>query len=862
MVVASERGGAWGWRWPLALGLSTLSGFAGLGYQIVWTQQSALWLGHEAPAVLAVITAFFAGLSLGALWLSARIERSARPGRWYSACEATLGLWALLAGALLPRGSDMLVALIGAQPAPLLQWSMSFAGVLLLLLPATTAMGATLPAMQRALALHLPAAAIVAPLYAANTAGAVLGVLAVSFWSIPHWGLARSLWICAALSLCCALIWMLATPAPAASARVHPPAARGAPAAPPWPWRLAVTGLLGIGFEVLVVRVLSQLAEDTVYTFALLLTVYLLGTAGGAAFYRRLDARRPDQLGDRLFAALAAACLAGTASLWFAADLQRWLIGALGQRMAAAILVEAALAVIAFAPATFVMGAVFSHLAQQAVRGGRSFGLALGVNTLGCAAAPCLFGLLALPALGPKRALLLVALAYLALGTRRLWRSPTAWATVAVSLLVALFAPPLAFVDVPFGGRVLHYEDGVMAAVSVVEDADGVARLRIDNRQQEGSSATRRVDSRQAFLPLLLHPAPRDALFLGLGTGITSDAATLDPQLHVDVVELLPEVLRASRLFVQPSPRRQIITADARRYVRTAGRRYDLIVADNFHPARAGTGSLYTVEHFGAVRRRLQPDGVFCQWLPLHQLDLATLRSIVRSFLAVYPHGWALLASNSLQTPVVGLIARADDGLFDAAALAARVRTAAAPLGLNEVGIEDPLALFGNFIAGPSSLAGLASGAALNTDDRPVVAYRAPRITYEPDSEPRDRLIELLAEVSIEPAELLGGAAGELAPERLSAYWSARDRFIVAGRDVPPSRDAAALLAQVRAPLLAVLSLSPDFRPAYQPLLRLAVAIAATDRPAARELLIELTRLQPSWPEAALALQRLDTAQP
>ena len=31
---------------------------------------------------------------------------------------------------------------------------------------------------------------------------------------------------------------------------------------------LAATGLLGIGYEVLVVRVLSQVAENTVYTFA------------------------------------------------------------------------------------------------------------------------------------------------------------------------------------------------------------------------------------------------------------------------------------------------------------------------------------------------------------------------------------------------------------------------------------------------------------------------------------------------------------------------------------------------------------------------------------------------------------------
>ena len=103
---------------------------------------------------------------------------------------------------------------------------------------------------------------------------------------------------------------------------------------------------------------------------------------------------------------------------------------------------------------------------------------------------------------------------------------------------------------------------------------------------------------------------------------------------------------------------------DARRFVRVSREQFDVIVADNFHPARSGSGALYTVEHFRAVRNRLAPAGVFCQWLPLHQLDLATLRSIVRSFVSAFPQATAILASNSLETPVIGLVGRADDGRF------------------------------------------------------------------------------------------------------------------------------------------------------------------------------------------------------
>ena len=281
-----------------------------------------------------------------------------------------------------------------------------------------------------------------------------------------------------------------------------------------------------------------------------------------------------------------------------------------------------------------------------------------------------------------------------------------------------------------------------MAAVSVVEDANGVARLRINNRQQEGSSATFRFDARQAWLPLLLHPAPARALFLGLGTGVTAGVGRRGPDAAGRRRRAVAGGDRGVGHFSARSPRSatdsrlRVIAADARRYVRASERRYDVIVSDNFHPARSGSGALYTVEHFEAVRRRLEAGGLFCQWLPLHQLDLESLRSIVHSFLAAYPHGSAVLATNSLETPVLGLVGRGDESRFDAAAIHDRLARAPLPERLAGIGLEDELAVLGSFVAGPSGLRRLAGNAAANTDDRPVVAYRAPRLTYAPDSLP------------------------------------------------------------------------------------------------------------------------------
>jgi spermidine synthase len=847
----------------LPLLLMVASGFAGLGYQIVWTQQLASWLGHESAAVLAVVTAFFGGLAAGALLLGSRIQRSARPTRWYAACELAISLWSLALVYVLPLFSAWALRLTGSEPGLARQWAVAFVGVFLLLLPATAAMGATLPAAER-ITLRLRAEGqSIALLYGGNTLGAVLGVLAAAFWLVPELGLVRTTLVCAALNFGCGA-GALAAFADSAPVRVERPRVDRA-SANRLLLLLAATGLLGIGYEVLVVRVLSQVTEGTVYTFSALLAVYLVGSAAGAFVYQRLLVARQDddELTKRLLAALATACLLGAATLQLAERVRAAALDSLGGGVAAAILAEAVPALFAFGPATFVMGALFSHLAKQASASGIGIGRALGVNTLAAALAPGLFGVLAAPALGAKVSLVLIALGYLALIGRRSWFRPLLWLPASAALALLLFAPPLTFIDVPEGGHVVSSQEGAMAAVTVVEDADGVARLRINNRAQEGSSATQRVDGRQAWLPLLLHRAPRQALFLGLGTGITASSAAEDPTLHVDAVELVPEVVAASAHFAHALAdgaalrKVDVRVADARRYVRASQRSYDVIVADNFHPARSGSGSLYTVEHFEAVRTRLAQGGLFCQWLPFHQLDRETLRSIVKSFLAVYPRGSAMIASNSLETPVLGLVGRADSSRFEASAVRERLAKVALPERVASIGLEDDFAVLGSFVAGPASLERLSEGAPANTDDRPVVAYRAPRITYAPDSGAADRFISLLQELSIEPGELVGPTTEASWQTRLVGYWAARNRFVESGRGVRPSARVKDMLAQVREPLLAVLRQSPDFRPAYDPLLAMAAALARSDVADARTLLTELMLVQPARNEAAQVLTLL-----
>jgi spermidine synthase len=214
---------------------------------------------------------------------------------------------------------------------------------------------------------------------------------------------------------------------------------------------------------------------------------------------------------------------------------------------------------------------------------------------------------------------------------------------------------------------------------------------------------------------------------------------------------------------------------------------------------------------------------------------------------------------------VLGLVGRSqfsqrDDGRFDPAAIHQRLARAPLPGRAAALGLEDELAVLGSFVAGPEALRHFAGDAPANTDDRPVVAYRAPRVTYAPDSLPRDRLLALLRALSARPSppeQLVAPTADPAWLPRLAAYWAARDRFLVSGRDVRPSPQVQEMLAQVREPLLAVLRISPDFRPAYDPLLSMATALARSDAPGARTLLTELSRLQPARAEATRVLARI-----
>lgn len=847
------------------------SGIAGLGYQMVWSRLLSVSLGHEMIAVIAVVSAFFIGLTAGALTLGPYIRRSMRPQLWFIALECTIACWALTLTVLIPVYNQWLPSWIGVEPSLLQHWGTAFSASFLLLLPATAAMGATLPAMERVMSTLLGKTDRVAGLYAGNTFGAVLGTLVTTFYLVPLLGLTHTLQLLAVINLVCGIgVWFLCRRkedfihiAPAQRKSVPHQATQAIGGNRPGTI-LFVTGLLGIGYEILVIRVLSQVLENTIFTFAVVLSVYLLGTAMGSAIYQRtwatqqMTAEQWRARTDTLLVSVSTACLLGVATLWFASAVYLRVWQGMGRGFVPAVLGELVTAVTVFLLPTMLMGALFSHLAQRATHS-IGLGKALGLNSLGAAVAPLLFGIFLLPAIGAKLALLVLCAVYLLFVARERTQRQHAW-LLPVALIIALAIIPLQlrFVDVLDNEYVIHNREGVMATLAVVEGQDAHRYLKVNNHFTMGGTASRYSDHRQTHIPLLMHDDPRSVLYLGIGTGITLDAARYHRHVAVTGVELIPETLPLMHYFGtdpesadwQQPPK--LVVADARRYVLSTRQQFDVIIGEIYHPARDGAAYLYTVEHFTAVRSRLSDSGVFCQWLPLFQLDLPTLKTIIRSFLHVFPSTRLHLGHNSLQQPILCLEGAVQLRQYPANWLSDRVHDRALQHQLVNLRLNSDFALFGGYLGSSKALRRFVGEGPLNTDDHPVVNFQAPLLAYDDEEPPVQRLVTIVRSLSGARESIVSPAFAT----DMDRYWQARDQFLLSAAQMDqyaPEDRAARLVSE----LLGVVSISGDFEPAYFTLLAIAQELYGTNPGASYQLLQDLHTASPEHSEALLMRNQL-----
>lgn len=690
------------------------SGVASLLYQVVWLRRLGLVLGASATAAAVTVAAFMGGLALGGL-----LSRRLPPGlRTYAGLEAGAAAWAVVFPWLLLGLTPALDAL------PQTRWVL--AG--LLLLPPTTLLGATWPVLAGELD-----GEGAATLYAANTTGALAGVILGTFALLPWLGVRGTEVAAAGVGLGAAAVAWTLRPRQRAPASLLTGPVRWEPL-----FAGAATGFAGMGLEVVWMRLAAVGFGGTVQTHGLVLAAFLATLAAGAWVGRRWPADPRVALGWALGAvgtlALVGALVWGELPLLVAA----WYRSTGPAGVQAGTLV---LGLVAMGGAPVASGLAFS-LAVRVLEGGlsRGIGWLYAVNSAAGAVGAILAGLVLVPGLEIGSAVAVLSLTVAAAGAvllRRPWplalplllvvvqpRWDARLYAVGVHLRVSDFADPSREALRRFAGEgweLLDYDHGPTGAVAVGRSTrTGNVWLSINGKVDASTGDDMPTQRLSGLLPVGTHPDPSRVLVVGLASGVTAGAVLEDARVReLTVAEIEPAVVRASRYFDHASgaplddPRTTLVVDDARAFLRSSGT-WDVIVSEPSNPWISGVSNLFTAEYWQLTRDHLAPDGVMCQWVQLYGMGPDEVRGLVRTFTSVYPDAWLVETIPGSDVLLLG-------------------------------GAVDPARLVVPSRLDPDGVRRLGGQGWLNTDDRPRVEWRAPHYLHLATAGPNQRLIEAAA---------------------------------------------------------------------------------------------------------------------
>jgi len=776
--------------WRALIVLYAASGAAGLIQEVAWARLLGQSLGTSLHALTAVLVAFLGGLGLGSAWAARRAGRSPAPLRAYAWLELWLAVCAVAAPAFALALPPLLERLGPRLPGEATLAAARLALAIAALAPATVAMGATFPYLVREATAGRGAApgAAVPVLYGANTLGAALGALLGSFALLPCLGTRATFLVAGGINLAVGAAALILdrrrAPLAARAAAGSPPAAGvDADALPGAPWRPAraallaalSSGAIGSLLQIGWTRVAALAFGSSVYALGITLAAYILGLGIGPFAVRRrlLRTGAASKTAALSCAALGAASLLLVPALGDLPLAAAALSGRLGHDPLGMIALQFLLLAALLLLPSIAQGSVFPALAALpggspggAGRSGgaeRAAGLVYAASTWGSVGGALLAGFLLVPLLGTRGTLLAASVAALLLasallllrpsGRRALWGA--AGLALAAPLLGALAArwswDPSVVASggslygpvyrAAFGeagrlreamrrrGDILFYADGAAGLVTVRRSPAGTLSLQINGKTEASTGADMATQLLAAHLPLILRPGARDALVIGLASGITLGAAEKHPLAALEAIEIVPEVRGAARLFdpfngrALDDPRLTLAIDDARSRLLVRRERFDVIASQPSNPWVAGVANLFTVEFYRLARNRLRPGGIFCQWVQAYRLDPRDLRGIVRSFLTAFPD--ATLWEESAGGGDYFLLGGDGPLRLDPRRL---LDEALQPIwdDLRRGGVEGPADLLARFVAGPQGLRAFAADATPHTDDDLYLEARAP----------------------------------------------------------------------------------------------------------------------------------------
>ena len=765
----------------LVYGCVVISGAAALIYEVIWARRLAQFLGITAHAHAAVLTAFMTGLALGSYLIGARADRIAKPLRAYALLELGIGVYALLTLFLFDWAKSLYVAT--ARVFGVTGWGAhgsSLALAFAILLVPTFLMGGTLPLLIRGLSgKGVPLSKLTARLYGFNTLGATLGAFLGGFFLLSRWGLAGTTCFASGLALLAAFFVL------SQSRKREEDTAADAEADPPgkiafhfrWNWILAgfaVSGFAAMIYQLSWIRALTLVIGGSVYAFSTTLTTFLAGIALGSFAVNRFAGSysrdRNLHLAGWLQTGIA---LSATAGLWLIGKLPDFFLkgyqSGIGDNFSLYLGFIFLLCFgVMFLP-TFLLGSLFpliaSTWAKQSGSIGKGIGTAYAANSAGTILGAFGGGLLIVPLLGIHGSTFLAAGASAAAGCifwlqktrqdeRRFLRIGGVLAAVAMlCLLVPRWDKAVMTSGVFYHTKwfteqgdwhqavrertMLYYKEGPDGVVCVTESDDN--RILHINGKPDGSNAgDLSTQILLAQIPMLMHPAPKKAAVIGLGTGTTPAGVATQKNLErLDVIEISPEVVEASHFFrdinrdVLDDPRTVLTVADARNVMLASNANYDVIISEPSNPWISGVANMFTREFFQLAESRLAEDGIMSQWIHCYNMAPEDLKGIIRTFQSVF-------GNVSLWMPALGdfilIGSKQPHGLhFDRVSSALKGREVRSMM--TSVGRESLEKIASAYLLGNAELKKYAGDASLNTDDRPRLEFSAPRYLYSRTTE-------------------------------------------------------------------------------------------------------------------------------
>ena len=742
------------------LALFVASGAAALIYQIVWFQWLTLTIGASALSLGVLLATFLGGMCLGSVWLPRFVSAEIEPLRVYAWLELGVGAWGLAALVLIPLCGGLYTEWAGTGLTGVL---LRLFVAALCLLPATILMGATLPAVARWVQAQPQGVAWLGFCYAANIGGAVLGSLAAGFYLLRVYDVYVTTLVAVALNVGTAVasLW-LAARVRAAATPVRPLAVAPPAGACRVPWSIyavtALSGMTALSAEVLWTRHLSLLLGGTVYTFALVLAVFLLGlglgSTGGAVLGRRVEPQHA--LGACQLLLCAAMAWAAYA---LARSLPYWPLDVtLPATADVAFELDVLRTAWAVLPAALLWGASFPlALAAAAAHGiepRRLVGQLYAANTAGAIVGALLTTFVLVVAVGSQRAqqlgMLVAAGAgrWLLRGVLRPGALPAAGliaiAVVAFALVYTVPALPPAFVAygrfLPTRGadaNVVYVGEGLTASIAVTEEPSGILTYHNAGKTQASTyPQDLRLQRMLGHLSTLVPDEPKAVLVIGLGAGITAGAVSIDPLVErvvvAEIEPLVPQV--AARYFaahnfgVVTNPKVEIHADDGRHFLATTRETFDAITSDPLDPWVKGAANLYTREFWQLCKERLNDGGVVTVFLQLYESTDAAVQSEIATFFDVFPQGalFANLVEGQAYDAV--LFARVGDAPIDVERVVRRLDSAAyAPVAssLRDVGFASALDLLGTYAGQAADMQAWLAGAAISTDRNLRLQYLA-----------------------------------------------------------------------------------------------------------------------------------------